>query len=68
MGRCLIESATFAWLNWSRRLSSKDCELRHISVETMIYIVFAHQLLRRITCFLDKFQERGEILSPPSDC
>jgi transposase len=42
-----IVERTFAWLNWSRRLS-KDYELRHTSAETMIYIAFAHQLLRRI--------------------
>jgi len=43
-----IVERTFAWLNWSRRLS-KDYELRHASAETMIYIAFAHQLLRRST-------------------
>jgi len=43
-----IVERTFAWLNWSRRLS-KDYELRHTSSETMIYIAFAHQLLRRST-------------------
>jgi len=37
---------TFAWFNWSRRLS-KDYELRHTSAETMIHIAFAHLLLRR---------------------
>ena len=42
-----IVERTFAWLNWSRRLS-KDYELRHTSAETMIHIAFAHQLLRRI--------------------
>ena len=41
-----IVERTFAWLNWSRRLS-KDYELRHDSAETMIHIAFAHQLLRR---------------------
>ena len=41
-----IVERTFAWLNWSRRLS-KDYELRHTSAETMIHIAFAHQLLRR---------------------
>ncbi len=30
-----IVERTFAWLNWSRRLS-KDYELRHNSAETMI--------------------------------
>jgi len=43
-----IVERTFAWLNWSRRLS-KDYELRHDSAETMIQITFAHQLLRRYT-------------------
>ena len=41
-----IVERTFAWLNWSRRLS-KDYELRPSSAETMIQIAFAHQLLRR---------------------
>jgi transposase len=41
-----IVERTFAWLNWSRRLS-KDYELRHTSAESMTYIAFAHQLLRR---------------------
>jgi len=41
-----IVERTFAWLNWSRRLS-KDYELRHTSSEAMIYIAFAHMLLRR---------------------
>jgi transposase len=41
-----IVERTFAWLNWSRRLS-KDYELRPSSTETMIYIAFAHLLLRR---------------------
>src|ERR1035438_4076038 len=41
-----IVERTFAWLTWSRRLS-KDYELRHTSAETMTYIAFAHQLLRR---------------------
>ncbi len=43
-----IVERTFAWLNWSRRLS-KDYELRHTSAETMIHIAFAHLLLRRCT-------------------
>jgi transposase len=42
-----IVERTFAWLNWSRRLS-KDYELRHTSAEAMIYIAFAHMLLRRL--------------------
>ena len=41
-----IVERTFAWLNWSRRLS-KDYELRHTSAESMIHIAFAHMLLRR---------------------
>jgi transposase len=41
-----IVERTLAWLNWSRR-SSKDYELTHTSAETMIYVAFAHQLLRR---------------------
>ncbi len=40
-----IVERTFAWLNWSRRLS-KDYELRHTSAESMTFIAFAHQLLR----------------------
>ena len=43
--RWIVEHA-FVWLNWSHRLS-KDYELRHTSAETMIYIAFAHLLLRR---------------------
>ena len=43
-----IVERTFAWLNWSRRLS-KDYELCHTSAETMIHVAFAHQLLRRVT-------------------
>ncbi len=43
-----IVERTFAWLNWSRRLS-KDYELRHTSAETMIHIAFAHLLLRQLT-------------------
>lgn len=42
-----IVERTLAWLNWSRRLS-KDYELCHTSAETMIYVAFAHQLLRRV--------------------
>ena len=43
-----IVERTLAWLNWSRRLS-KDYELNHTSTETMVYIAFAHLLLRRYT-------------------
>ena len=43
-----IVERTFAWLNWSRRLS-KDYELCHTSAETIIHIAFAQQLLRRAT-------------------
>lgn len=43
-----IVERTFAWLNWSRRLS-KDYELLHTSAETIIHIAFAHLLLRRST-------------------
>src|SRR5271167_2317883 len=43
--RWIVEH-TFAWLNWSRRLS-KDYELHHTSAETIIHIAFAHMLLRR---------------------
>ncbi len=49
-----IVERTFSWLNWSRRLS-KDYEIHHTSVESMIYIAFAHMLLRRSTWFLDSF-------------
>jgi transposase len=45
-----IVERTFAWLNWSRRLS-KDYELSHASAETMIHIAFAHLLLRRVASF-----------------
>jgi transposase len=45
-----IVERTFAWLNWSRRLS-KDYELRHTSAETIIHIAFAHLLLRRSGSF-----------------
>jgi putative transposase len=41
-----IVERTLAWLNWSRRLS-KDYELLHTTAETMIYVAFAHLLLRR---------------------
>jgi transposase len=41
-----IVERSFAWLNLSRRLS-KDYELRHTSTESMTYIAFTHQLLRR---------------------
>lgn len=43
-----IVERTLAWLNWSRRLS-KDYELLPASAETMLYIAFAHLLLRRST-------------------
>jgi transposase len=44
-----IVERTLAWLNWSRRLSkAKDYELLHTSAETMIYVAFAHLLLRRL--------------------
>jgi putative transposase len=42
-----VVERTLAWLNWSRRLS-KDYELLHTSAETMIYVAFAHLLLRRL--------------------
>jgi hypothetical protein len=38
-------NASYASLNWSRRLSN-DYELRHISAETMIHIAFVHFLRR----------------------
>ena len=41
-----IVERTFEWLNWSRRLS-KGYEVRRCSAEAMIYIAFAHMLLRR---------------------
>ena len=67
-----IVERTFAWLNWSRRLS-KDYELRHTSAEAMIHIAFAHQLLRRTIWFLDRFSEgatlcRDGTLGIPSGC
>ena len=42
-----IVERTFAWLNWSRRLS-KDYELCPASAETMIHIAYAHLMLRRL--------------------
>ena len=42
-----IVERTFAWLNWSRRLS-KDYELRPASADTMIHIAYAHLMLRRL--------------------
>jgi transposase len=42
-----IVERTLAWLNWSRRLS-KDYELLHTTAETMIYVAFAHLMLRRL--------------------
>lgn len=41
-----IVERSLAWLNWSRRLA-KDYELLHTTAETMIFIAFAHLLLRR---------------------
>jgi transposase len=41
-----IVERTFAWLNWSRRLS-KDYELNPTSAETMVHIAFVHLLLKR---------------------
>jgi len=49
-----IVERSLAWLGWSRRLS-KNYEVRHTSVETMIHIAFAHLLLRRGTWFLHRF-------------
>jgi transposase len=57
-----IVERTFAWLAWSRRLS-KYYELRRISAETIIHIAFAHQLLRRISEFLDRFLEQHHSVS-----
>jgi transposase len=42
-----VVERTFAWLNWSRRLS-KDYELRPTSAETMIHIAYANLMLRRL--------------------
>jgi putative transposase len=42
-----IVERTFAWLNWSRRLS-KDYELRPDSAGTTIHIAHAHLMLRRL--------------------
>ena len=41
-----IVERTLAWLNWSRRLS-KDYELLHTTSEAMMWIAFAHLMLRR---------------------
>ena len=42
-----IVERTFAWLNWSRRLS-KDFEITTDSEETMIKISHIHTLLKRL--------------------
>jgi putative transposase len=42
-----IVERTFAWLNWSRRLS-QDYELCSASAETLIHIAYAHLMLRRL--------------------
>ena len=42
-----IVERTFAWLNWSRRLS-KDYELRPDSSETMVHVAYVHLMLRRL--------------------
>lgn len=42
-----IVKRTLAWLNRSRRFS-RDCELFHSNAENMIYVAFAHLLLRKI--------------------
>jgi len=41
-----IVERNFAWMGWSRRLS-KDYEICPTSAETMIWISFAHTLLKR---------------------
>jgi putative transposase len=41
-----IVERNFAWMGWSRRLS-KDYEFCPTSAETMIWISFAHTLLKR---------------------
>jgi len=41
-----IVERTFAWLNWSRRLS-KDYELNATSAEAMVHIAYVHLLLKR---------------------
>jgi transposase len=45
--RCIVE-LTFAWLNWSRKLS-KDYELNATSAEAMVHIAYVHLLLKRTT-------------------
>ena len=42
-----IVERTFAWLNFSRRLS-KDYEHNHRSSETMIYIAMIHLMTQRL--------------------
>ena len=42
-----IVERTFAWLNFSRRLS-KDYEHNHRSSETMIYIAMIHLMTKRL--------------------
>jgi transposase len=42
-----IVERTFAWLNWSRRLS-KDYELNANSAEAMVHIAYVHLMLKRI--------------------
>ena len=41
-----VVERTFAWLNWSRRLS-KDYEISTISAENMVIISHVHTLLKR---------------------
>ena len=41
-----IVERTFAWLNWSRRLS-KDYEINATSAEAMVHIAYVHLLLKR---------------------
>jgi transposase len=41
-----VVERTFAWLNWSRRLS-KHYELNAISAEAIVHIAFVHLLLKR---------------------
>ncbi len=41
-----VVERTFAWLNWSRRLS-KDYELLHTSAETMILIAFVLSIITK---------------------
>jgi transposase len=67
-----IVERTFAWLNWSRRLS-KDYELLHTTSETMMLIAFAHILAATLCVVFIQIQRtwtrkyHNVMLSSPGD-